>query len=466
MHRVLLVLLVCQAVQAFSFFGMFGRDAPHRVADVKDENDAVAVWAMNDAEGREEEGDVAAASIPAVAVVTRVLERNSESDVALTRGAQCMREAAMKKFSHPCDSSSEDEMRAFAVVIANCHLSASGRRTYQDSKDMDEVAFNAYTLFYSKAREACVEIQADAVASLQRRAARELAVVAQQTATDVRDLGRSVTTVAKSVKLQEDASRAGLEMLRGITDAATLLNRRTSEMSESLQGLSTQSQEAALRAKEGFEMLASQGEEAIKENREGFASVSEQAEKLGRNMNELFERAESQLETVAKGSAEASAKTAELALQLAQAHDVQCQLLKAQQVQLELTKTIGKSVDTAFGSAAGLVVVAWYTATSVIVVVATSFSMTSQSRPLALAVLVFTGLCEYAAYTGMSAAAIAGSELAEKIVHCIRLIGSSLSVASVLAATAYRFTSGKPMIDQEEERFMRYIIKYMAKDRV
>jgi uncharacterized protein with GYD domain len=266
------------------------------------------------------------------------------------------------------------------------------------------------------------------------------------------DLGRSV---ARSVKLQESSARA----LQDISATTSELDKRALEMGASLDGLSRQSQELAAQARSGLEELAEQGAEAIKENREGFSAMSAQAEKLSNNMDELFKRTGEQLETVARGSAEASLKTAELAAQLAQAHDVQCQVLKAQQAQLELTKSIGKAVDSAFGSAAGLIAVAWYSAASVVIIVATSFSVTSGARSPALAIVVFTGLAEYAATLGQY------SDLTAWVFYFVRIGGSITALATVVAVAIYKVISGTSAIDADEERFMRYVAKYIMRDR-
>lgn len=97
--------------------------------------------------------------------------------------------------------------------------------------------------------------------------------------------------------------------------------------------------------------------------------------------------------------------------------------------------------------------------------VVTSFYATSQWRPMALAIVTFTGLAEYVTYLAVSATAIQGSVLADSVVCYVRLMGSFLAVASVVIMTVRAFFLGKPLIDPEEERFMRYIVKYLAQSK-
>jgi hypothetical protein len=283
---------------------------------------------------------------------------------------------------------------------------------------MDESAFNAYTLFYSNAREICTEMQASVVAGQQQLIARELTIVAQQTAAEMAGVREGFVTIGAVLQKNQ----------------ATI-------------------QHAAEQARAGFEQLSAQGAKAIEENREGFKSVTEQAEQLNKKVRNMLEDTHSKLELVARGSAEASARTEELATHLLKAHEIQRNLLQQQQSNLE---AMGRAVDQAFGSTTYLVAVAWYSAICVVILVLTSFGATSHARALALLLVVLTGFCEYITRTASM------SIIVDAFVYYERVAGAIFSISSIAVFTIWRSVNGRMFVDDDEERFIRILSRYLV----
>ena len=365
------------------------------------ERNAVALWTLHDIEKVETFSSSTTASIMA-AIVKRA---------PLILPIDCARSSVASNVKNPCESANDEDLRALAIALTNCHLTASGRRTYESVLDMDDAAFGAYTLFYSDARETCTSFQSEIVATEQRIASRELAVVARETVIGVANVGKTLAE------------------------------------------LTAQGKKAIVETEEGFNRLAQQGLESMENTRAGFEAVSKQAERVA-------EESASRIEKLGRMTAEA--------------HNKQLKLIEAQEAmareqerfresQVRFSKAMEASIHTSFGSAQILSVVAWYTSASVACLVITSFGIFQRSRQAVFTMLVMSAISEYVVHV-----AIAGTGLDVFIgaTLWVRWIGAFLSLGTVLAFALKSFVGGKTLAEQhreaeEEERFIRYITKYL-----
>lgn len=286
----------------------------------------------------------------------------------------CLIEAALA-IPDKCRNMGEDERAKIAVSMTNCHLQRSGMRTFpcepRDSverctRNMDQTAFNTYTLFFTQTSWVCENLQNELRNMAMADVLGEVVHHMGDAATAVSAIGAKASDIASAVAAAGEKHSKMFENLHHLTEEGisrvSALGTDVGKVAENL-GASIDS------VADRQERLSTRQEEIAKQNTERLESLSGAINTAMDGIKQLSETTDKALD-----------KQRSLSENQQKLADDQERLRAAQQDLFAAVGKLSAVQEAVFGGMADVGTVVWYVGIAILSYIASSTPRTSNSR--------------------------------------------------------------------------------------